>query len=315
MRIIPSTDYAGPSKSLYAGLLIGMAPSTLSGYGIELQRTSDSGTGGAASSAAASIAELDPVALAGVPYFDELPADRQKRFYRARHIADGYTEGAWTAWTTGHLPVQLSEKDMRNATAQVTGYPSHRSISMTDDLYAVSAANSVGTQFSTNMYLPSTYTLNVGTTGTPSSITKTLKIPFGEFLPKSNTTKWDVGTGYLFNASTGGGSMLFYASAVLPAGVTITETGFRFYRDSPADTVTGTLYRLGDSGSVTTITQTIITGGGAGGYVTATDTAAETVGTDSYLVEIDLNSISATNQTRVIWYYITYTMPSYDKGY
>lgn len=315
MLIIPSTDYAAPSRPLYAGLLIGLAPSTQSGFGIELQRTSESGAGGAASTAATSIAELDPVALAGVPYFDDQPADGQKRFYRARHIADGYTEGAWTAWTTGHLPAQFSEKDVRNATAQVTGYPSHRSISMTDEYYAASAANPLGSEFSTSMYLPSTYTINVGTTGTPQTITKTIRVPHAEFMPMTTATDFVYSQEYLRPNSTSG-TMDYVATILVPPGVTLTEFASQLFRTSSSGAATASvaLYRV-DAPSAGAATLALLTHSGSS-WQTGTAAISQLVtSTQAYVATVSLRTSTSIVDARLADVTLTYTMPSYDKGY
>jgi hypothetical protein len=79
--------------STETGVLIQVNPGDQT-FPVEIQRAREStATGLPTSSAARTIARLDP----GIRDFDDpLPLTTTARHYRARHVSDGYTDGAWT---------------------------------------------------------------------------------------------------------------------------------------------------------------------------------------------------------------------------
>lgn len=106
---LPSTwTRKGDGIATESGIGIALVPQNVT-YGCEVQRTSDNGSGAAASTGATSFLELSPgdVPESGRVIRDLLPMDNNLRFYRARHVLRGYDAGSWTGWTTGHRPILL----------------------------------------------------------------------------------------------------------------------------------------------------------------------------------------------------------------
>lgn len=219
--------------------------------------------------------------------------------------------GASAAGTQGpaHMnSTRLSEKE--DQTDETTG-KRKRTAQFDDSKYALKASDTAGKETDDDLFIASTKTLKVGTVASPGTLTKTpARISFAELIPEKNTTKWDIGTGYLANNSAGA-SEFFYGSFFLPAGVTITQVALRSYRAAPVDVASATLYRVGDSGSLTSLATFIWAGGS--GYATFTASLSELVGTAPYVLEVELNGFAA-GDSRFVWYELTYTMPSYDKG-
>jgi hypothetical protein len=86
-----------PERDRYV-IALGLFPSDPS-FGMELQRAPDDGSGSAPNTGAAeTIEEMDGLRRV---FVDVLPNDNAPRYYRWRHIREGWTAGAWTAWVRG----------------------------------------------------------------------------------------------------------------------------------------------------------------------------------------------------------------------
>ena len=312
---LPSTwDNRGDGVPALTGLAVMLVPGDLT-FGVEVERTSDDGTGVAASTGATSIANWSAGVLPDIGGFltDYLPADNQNRFYRARHVGPGYDAGAWTGWTTGHKPGVLRGA---GAQQQVSGYPLKRDRKMTDGGFALAAANATGSEFRADVYLPSTYLLNVGTTGSPGSIPKSVKIPFTELAPSGSTYSYNQGNGVgylsLLGASTI--STVWTGSAIAPPGVTLTEFHVNAFRDSTSPLANIELYRQdGDGAQV----QIALVSHASSTWATPSAVLSQLVSSSQgFTVRATIaNGTGGTNSVRLGDMLLLYTMPSYDKGY
>lgn len=324
---LPSTSKPrGDGIPSLTGIGISLTPGDVY-FGTELQRTSDNGSGVAASTGATSIAEIPPgqlTELASV-HMDQLPMDGQKRFYRARHIGPGYDAGAWTAWTTGHVPGLLT--DLTVILRQQTGYPFKRERKMTDGGFALAAANATGSEFRANLYLPSTYLLNVGTTGTPSVINKTRRLHPCRLQPAgSSYAATIVGQTYLATNTTDSTLLAVgLADIEFPVGSVLTEITFDLFlastatgfagATSGASIATGNLRRAATTGFVTLASASH--DGAAATWQTKTVALAETVSSSSgaYIIFAELQAGSTlTQHARIGVSAIAYQMNSYDQN-
>jgi len=180
-----------------------------------------------------------------------------------------------------------------------------------DGGYALRANDAAGKEATDDLWVLSTKMLKVGSVASPASLTKVpARLNYSDLIPNNDGTLWDIATGYIANNSAGV-SELFNGSFKFAAGVTITQVALRSFRQNVTDVASATLYRVGDSGSRTSVA-TFIWAAGTG-YATFTASISELVGTAGYELEIELNGAAA-GDARFVWYEVTYTMPSYDKG-
>lgn len=302
------------------GIGVNLVPGDVS-YGVDVQRTSDNGSGVAASTGATTIVEMPEGSLpeVGSIYFDLLPMDGAKRFYRARHTGKGYDEGGWTDWTTGHTPVLLPDQTLAAAKAP-SAYPVKRDRKMGDGYYPAKSANAVGTEFSTDMYLPSTYVLRVGTTGTPTSLTKQIRIGPHTFVPRSPAT-----TAYLYDSvklevpwsAAWPLNEHFFTDVVFPPGVTLTSITSRLFGATSAGASTGNflqLNRLDDETTATTLA-TLYMAQGAAGWSTVSSSLSQVVSSSQAFSLALVVTMSSGGSPAIAMTAVEYTMPSYDKGY
>lgn len=322
---LPSTFPVDEGHPLPTGIVLAVAPGNPT-FGCELQRTSDLGGGTPASSAATSIEQIARFPTMGFQYLDALPVDDALRFYRARHTADGYDAGAWTAWTTGSAPVQLTHDfialSMQGLSAPVGGY-------------FLRAQNSAGSQASTSIWMPATETFKVGTTGTASSLSKTIVQPYSAFIPLDSSQQYAISTGASWapSSSAPGIAAIFpVTSATLngivpmqfPPGITITKVRMLSFLSttSSGNVVTGSFTRVSSTdptslSALATLTQTT-----TGWVVTNSSVMAELVGsTNLYewrfgMTPTSSNGIFGGNDNAgLAQVQADYTMPSYDKAY
>lgn len=299
MAKYPPLDPERPARLIY-GVGFWVTP-TDPQQPVDIERAPDSG-GSPDTGAAETIVEQRVFSRRGGLVLDPLPGDNTFRHYRFRHAFPGATPGAWSAWVKARP--DIFDEDLSSI------YPLRREQPMADGGYALRAGDAVGKEAFDDLFVGDTKTLKVGTAGSPSVLSKTVRVGYGELLPASSSTLWGTSTGYIH--AGGAGSHKFYASVVLPAGVTITDVAARLYKNGAPDVVSATLYRVGDSGTWTSIASMIYSGGS--GWATAAATLSELVGANAYVIEVDLQPNATGTDARFAWYDITYDMPSYDKG-
>ncbi len=151
---------------------------------------------------------------------------------------------------------------------------------------------------------------NTVTMSNLSGLTKTIRIPFAVFLPESNAVVYAANSWYV--ALGANGTKKFYASVVLPFGVTITKFTTRTYRLAGD----GTVARLvrGDGAGTTLAT----VNPASGTATTASGTLSENVTAGStaiYTVEFELTKAVAGIDTPAIYHAdIEYATPDYSKA-
>lgn len=319
---LPSTFAQQDPFQRASGVMLNLVPTDIS-LRLQVQRTSELSTGGAASTAAVDLVELPPVPEAGQTYLDSLPLDGARRFYRSRHTGDGVDASTWTEWTTGHKPVSLGQQELLTGVSSLSVYPVKRDRKMDDGYYAIAASNTTGSEFRADIYLPSTYVINVGTTGTPATITKRIRIPASEFLVASSTYVYLQSAGSIQSgtlAATSTQLLSLTAPALVPLGITLTEISAALYATSTAVTASVTVSRLDstnpDNGSALASLSWSTNGGSTTGWQFPTASLSQVATSSGYFhFGGSIQNPSATAEGRIGYLEFTYTMPSYDRGY
>lgn len=161
-------------------------------------------------------------------------------------------------------------------------------------------------------HIADTETVVVGQKGALSSISKTIRIPYGQMLPRFDSG-WRLDS--YAHPKTAASNIQFDGSVVLPKGVTVTGFRVRTYRQNTGDFAEAKLFRSDDSAALTTLaTLTHATTG----WATLADTSLnDAVGNDVYYINVSLTVAGggADFDARFLWTEIDYDMPSYDKGY
>lgn len=270
------------------GIVMVAVPSTKPGFNIEIQRTSDDGTGTAASTGAVSIAELPPSQTAGAMFVDHLPDDGAKRFYRGRHTGAGYAPSVnWTAWTTGHRPVRLRIEDMQTL-EQTASWPVSRE------------------------WLPVS----------SGSISKNLAVPYTLFQPHGSTQPWDTANGYLQPGTTISPLLFRAPLESIPAGALLVgSTGLAaiVYLATSSETLSLGLYRAPttDPGSwsvMTAVSEIMIPATSMYGQwveLGPIGTTERLTSTSFYELQLSLGN-GTTTSPRFSHALLAYTMPTYD---
>lgn len=311
---LPSTFAQQNPFQRGAGVVLNLVPTDIS-LRLQVQRTSELSTGGAASTAAVDIVELPPIPEAGQTYLDSLPLDGARRFYRSRHAGDGVDPSTWTEWTTGHKPVSLGDQELLTGVSSLSVYPIKRDRKFDDDYFAIASANATGSEFRGNLYLPSTYVINVGTTGTPSSITKIVRIPYSSLLPTSYQSQWVVQSADRYITNSGVASVSFVGGLQLPPGVTLTQLSQRANAVNALGTIVTALYQGDDSGGAPTSIASVASTGTTWATNASTVFSATVSTAATYYLGVVMNdTVSSTDTLRFAWAELTYTMPSYDKS-
>lgn len=282
-------------------------------YDIEVQQAPDS-AGAPDTGSAETILRRAPVARSGTPITISLPNDATRRHWRWRHVRVGYDAGAWSEWlhtpavtgTQGAKPVLLPADVGADDAAQ------DRKKAWTDGAYALRASDTVGKDAYDDLYVGSSKTVKVGTTASPGTITKTLRVPFSNLLPGSSAALWTTGlSSILPNAINT--TLTCRCSFVMPKGVTVTQLAVRMNRnDATNDVAVAKLYSADDSATATLLATCTHTGTGQS---TVTAALSQVVGNEYYIVSLDLKGFAANNDAYMMYFEVTYTMPSYDKGY
>jgi hypothetical protein len=282
-------------------------------YDLEIQQAPDS-AGAPDTGNAETILRIPPAARSGTPVTITLPNDATRRHWRWRHVRTGYDAGAWSEWlhtpaitgTQGAKPVALPADVGADDAAQ------DRKKAWTDGAYALRAADNVGKEAFDDLYVGSSKTVKVGVAAAPGSITKTLRVPFSNLLPAFSTASWTTGVTSIL-PGTANTLLTCRCSFVLPKGVTVTQLAVRMSRaDATNDVAEAKLYAADDSAVATLLATCTHTGTGKS---TVTASLSQVVGNEYYIVDLSLLGFAHNNDAFMMYFEITYTMPSYDKGY
>jgi len=250
---LPSSYPAPDSTPLLTGVVLSIIPGDAT-KGAEIARSSDNGSGAPASSAAVSVAALAYLPTAGSFFVDLAPQDGAKRYYQARAYdpKGSLAPSAWTAWTSGNTPAPFDPYYQKNGLQGVAVYPFNPIPVQTDGTWNLASQTVTRNTPSTALYLPTTAALVVGTSGTPSTISKTMRFTWNCFnASPSSATKVTGGSGnYVVGSSVAfgvaGSGLLLLATLTLPLGVTITGIAgvARAQSSSTSDTVSIAVNKL-----------------------------------------------------------------------
>jgi hypothetical protein len=291
------------------GIVLSITPTDPT-FNIEVYRAPDNGAGAPDVGNAVLIesrlfaALLDTVA-------DPLPNDYAKRFYRWRHTVDGGTAGAYTGWVWARPDFLPQTYGLLKTSALPL-----RSTPLADGQTSLAAQDATGQTAAADVFVPAANTVKVGTAATPGVLTKTLRIPYALAIPFVETTKFTVWVppASLRTHDAGNVNHFYYAPAMLPKGVTITNFAARLYRAAGICIAEALLIQCADNETSATIATDTLAVNAA--WTTVTAALSQLVGDEAYVIQVNLNDGGAglSGDTRWMWCEITYTMPSYDKG-
>jgi hypothetical protein len=260
--------------------------------------------------AAVTVGFLEALPSAGGVFVDPRSSTTDRWHYRWRHTGLGVDPGAWSAWMSAK-PALLSRQVLLAALNNTSVYPLLRSEQLSDGKYALKASDTIGKETDDDLFISATKTVKVGTVASPSSITKTLRVPFAECIPSNSAQAYTTGLSSILplNANE---LITLRSSIVLPKGVTITVFRARMLReDATNDVAEAKLYRVNDDATASLIATATHTGTGLS---TVSAALTQLVGDQSYTSQVQLKGFAQNNDAFFVWCEIEYTVPSYDKG-
>ena len=193
-----------------------------------------------------------------------------------------------------------------------------------DGAYALSAGDTLGKQPTSQLWLPTTQALLVGTSASPSSISKTLRFSWNSFTVVSTGPWAAAGVGdYVYGTSApfnGVNALGLRASLVLPIGATVTAVAVsgRGASSTTADSVSAGINKLPSTAPDASPTSlaSVAAAGASWQYVSAS--LSEVIGSTSfYYIPVALNPTSSGTAGWPGFAYVdvTYAVPRYDVGY
>jgi len=288
---LPSTMFiATIGRPQVAGLTFEAYPSTVRGLPVEFQTATANST---ASSLWASVI-LPPTSAGPVRFHAAFPNSTKTYYCRARHPAGpGYSAGPFTAVV---LAKPEMKAEVQRRIAPVVTYKGNIEIPAGSDLWISSGK-----------------TAKVGTEVTTAKVTKILNVAPSQFTPRTTGSYSKVET--LFRSLTTGVNFSFHAPLLFPPGVALTAVIFRGFYASTADLLKCDIVRVrkSNSSAINLASMTIATTG----TVARTTSMSHTVTTEfnySIFVQMKQTTKSIAN-TDARGADITYTMPSYVRGY
>ncbi len=184
---------------------------------------------------------------------------------------------------------------------------------LSDGKYALKASDTTGKETDDDLFISDTKTVKVGTVASPSSLAKTIRIPFGELVGTTGGSDYAMVQGYA-RPGTANTLVEMVGSVVLPKGVTITAFRSRLYRQNSGDTANAVLSRVDESNGNLTTLKTLVHATTAA-WSTLSDSLTETVGDTTYRVLAAMIGVSNALDARCMWFEFDYTMPDYSKSY
>ena len=298
----PDLTPALPVRPLNYGIVLSITPTDQT-YNIEVYRAPDNGAG-APDVGNAVLIDSRCYASLGDILTDPLPNDNAKRFYRWRHTVDGGTAGAYTGWVWAR-PDFLAQ----TYSPQKTSALQLRASLLADGFGNLAAQDATGQTAPGDLYVPNVNTVKVGTLASPSSLTKTIRIPFSLFIAQAGTLNWNTQSNYL--TPNGAVASAFTASIVLPKGITVTSLDWRCARVHVGDTLTVTFGSVAD-GAYTSLASGSHSGTG---WATVTTALSELVGNSTYIAALSMVNTVAVGDAKFGYLEITYTVPDYSRSY
>lgn len=309
-------DPSNPARLVY-GIVLAITP-TDSTQLVELHRQGDS-----AGSPDGNDVLVDSrlYRKSGDVFVDALPNDNVKRWYRWRHVLNaGETVGTYTAWVFARPA--LMPATFPTVQAMVVN---DRALAMTDGSTSLAATDAAGQNATSDVYIGSAHTVIVGTAASPSSLTKKMRFQAYEFVPRDSTIAWAYGAlpnagpvnpdGALKSAAMGV-TTEYEAPLPFPIGVTLTNLAVNAKtRSAPNSTCKVQIWKADNGGGMTNLVTVTVSAGG-GFYNIGNGALSElTDSSHSYYAYCTADAPVAAGDTMMLWIEITYTMPSYDKGY
>lgn len=291
---VPTNLTANTLRLAQSGIVVGVTPSTGSPrFRIELQVSTQSST----ASTAWQSAFLNPT-TAQYQYTFLAPLSTRTFYFRARHLLDGYSNGPFTGTVSakpGLLPI------------------------IVQPLMPLLNSKSNVEVLGGDIWLSSSKTAKVGTQQTTGTITKTLRINYGEFVPFSNLVSWVYSNNLGLSNNSIAAAQQLVAPLLLPPGVQMTNVRARLYRGTTTVSSTAKLefVRVTDGADTTaapsaTIFKTLTHA--TKGYKTlSTGTTQIVNSTQSFNVLLTLRS-TVLSGARLSWVEIDYKMGTYIKA-
>lgn len=266
------------------GVTLGLYPSSDSSFDIGLERA----VGSSASTGFTQIARLNPSeGQLSLVYTDPLPNDNIYRYYRARHIKDGYTNGSYTTIARAKPAEVIATRSLPNV--QLSGQP-----------------------IGVNMQIAATKTVKVGSQVVPASETKTMRIHAGGAGVNLSTIliqRFSNGIASRQTANT-----QFLQPVDIPIGVTITGAAARGNRPTTGRTWRVRLQKISNGTLQATLWDKTSTQ--TGEHTISTTTISSLVGsTQQYNFLFDMASTAGGAVDHIThWLQLSYTMPDYLKA-
>ena len=164
------------------------------------------------------------------------------------------------------------------------------------------------------LYVPTAGDLSVGTAASPSTRSKTMRIPHGACVPMDSDESFETtftSPSYVF-PQTAAVAANFKALAHFAAGTALTAIRMYAYRGTSSDVMTVLLYRVTSTGTLTQVGSTLTHN--TTGYATISTSLSETVAaTYHYLLSINLTGAAAAADARFVHVEIDYTMAKYEQ--
>lgn len=274
--LLPETQY---------GVTVGLYPSSDASFDVELQRS----VGSSASTSFSKILQLNPSeGQSALQFIDRTPNDNIYRYYRARHVKQGYPNGSYTTIAKAKPDVVL------------TGFRDYPQLELT------------GGAVGADIQLAASKSVVVGSAVAGGTKTKSLFLAPYFFVPEApNTSKLfysDAANPNVFPSTYGAAStQSLYGPVVLPIGATITRVASFLVRDSTNDTAKVTLTRSGTN--LSTMTQA---GGGSGEVLSSVMShAVNSTNQFGYSLRVKLKRGGTTGSATLDYVKVTYTIDDY----
>lgn len=165
-----------------------------------------------------------------------------------------------------------------------------------------------------DIFIPAAFAPKIGTAAAPGVKTKTLRMPFSEFVPESNTSNWIYnGNGYLHPGEANSGQG-YVGTLLVPKGAIITKFRCQLYRETTSDSASFRVVSVPETGSSSGMfTPEAHT---TTGWQTVTHTLAtpETVAEAIYIVQVSLFGPASSDDARLRWIEVEYTVADYVTG-
>ena len=256
----------------------------------------------------ARILTLEP----GVTALRDLLPQGLEYWYRHRCVGDDFVSSAYST-PVGPVGAETGERPRPDLGSE----PYKRDDPFSDGSYAAKGASNgdltgdidgdVEIQGGT-LYVADTETILVGTVATPTTFTRTLHVGHAELVPESESESWTFKTGQVEPGAVNTIAS-WYASIVLPIGVTISTFRARFRRETTSDVATAAIYETSNIGTGSLL---VLLTHDTTGWQTKTGSLSQVVAADKiYTVKVTLKGVAAVLDARFVFVDIDYDRGDY----